>query len=305
MADGKHMAKNGPQAQQSPQDPKPTQEDVRKRGLAKMAMAIAANIAVTLASAVLLIMGLAPFPDNPILGAAAGRIAASVVILLVLVLLGGRSWMGISGKGLAYTFRRAWPLLLVGIVPSVSTFYQALTGSGLPEGFFSSLAVTALLCIAIGVMEEYLFRGIQLNALLAGLGGWRWGVIVSVVISAIMFGRTHVAQESVTGNVAAMQAALKIVQTAMFGVVLSETVMHTRELGSAAVFHALNDFIMMSASVALQGNQTIGSSYINVNQASNVYLAYGIMIAVYLLPTILAFLTIWKEHQTCRGAFME
>ena len=298
---GKHMAGSSQQSNRGQQAP---QADIAKRGWIKLAISLVASLITTVVAAMLLIIGLAPFPDNPILGAAAGRLAAGLVILIVFTLLGGRSWLKVTGSGMAYTFKRAWPLLLVGIVPAGISYFQAATGGGFPADFLPKLALIALLCISIGILEEGLFRGIDLNAFLAGLGGWRWGVLASVIISSIMFGRVHVAQEAITGSDAAMQALLKIVQTGMFGIVLCETCMHTRELGSAIIFHALNDFIMMSVSMGLQSNTGVGN-YINTDQSSSIMIAYGIMIAVYLWPTIQALRAIWSEQQVNRGAFME
>lgn len=301
MAAGKHMADPGKQVNQEQEAP---QADIAKRGWIKFAVSVVASIVATLAAAVLLIVGLAPFPNNPILGAAAGRLASGLVILIIFVLLGGRSWLKVTGSGLAYTFKRAWMLLLIGIVPAGISYYQAITGGGLPADFLPNLALIALLCLSIGILEEGLFRGIDLNGFLAGFGGWRWGVLASVIVSAIMFGRVHVAQEAVTGGEAAMQAFLKIVQTTMFGIVLCETCMHTHELGSAIIFHALNDFIMMSVSMGLQGNTAVGN-YISTDLGTAVMIAYGIMIAVSLWPTIQALRAIWNEQQVNRGAFME
>lgn len=297
----KHMAGSN---QQNDLEQDAPQADIAKRGWIKLAISLVAGFIASMVAAVLLIVGLAPFPNNPILGAAAGRLAAGLVVIIIFTLLGGRSWLKITGSGMAYTFKRAWPLLLIGIVPAGISYFQAATSGGFPADFLPKLALIALLCISIGILEEGLFRGIDLNAFLAGLGGWRWGVLASVIISSIMFGQVHVAQEAVTSSDAAIQALLKIVQAGMFGIVLCETCMHTRELGSAIIFHALNDFIMMSVSMGLQGNTGI-ASYVNTDQSSSIMIAYGIMIAIYLWPTIQALRAIWSEQQVNRGAFME
>ena len=80
MAAGKHMANPG---QQTNQRQGATPADIAKRGWIKFAVSVAASVVATLAAAVLLIVGLAPFPNNPILGAAAGRLASGLVILII------------------------------------------------------------------------------------------------------------------------------------------------------------------------------------------------------------------------------
>ena len=263
MAGGRHMAHADQQDSQVQGAP---QEGIAKRGWVKMAVSVVASIVATMAAVGLLFAGLLPFPDNPILGASVGRIAAGLVVTIIFVLLGGRPWLKITGSGLAYTFRRAWMLLLIGAVPGGFTVFQTAMRGGIPEDFLPTLALVALLCIGIGILEECIFRGIELNGLLAGLGGCRLGVLASVV--------------------------------------LCETCMHTRELGSAVLFHALNDFLMMSVTMGLQGN-TAASSYTNTDLSTAVYAVYGAMIVVSLWPTIQALRHLWSEHQVDRGAFME
>ena len=301
MADAKHMAKPGQRVNSGHED---TRTDIGKRGWKKLAISVVAWFIAVLATAGLLLVGPLPFSDNPILGAAAARFAASLVLIVVLILLGGRSWLRITGSGLVYTFKRAWMLLLIGIVPAGISYFKAATGNGFPADFLPNLGFVALLCIGIGMLEEGLFRGIELNGLLAGLGGWRWGVLAAVFISSIMFGTAHVSQEGITSGAASVQAILKVVQSAMFGIVLCETCMHSRELGSAVIFHALNDFIMLSVSMGLQGTTT-ASSYVCTDQSTQVMIAYGLMIAVSLWPTIQALRALWSEQRVNRGAFME
>lgn len=301
MAGGRHMAHADRQDSQVQGAP---QEGIAKRGWVKMAVSVVASIVATVAAAGLLFAGLLPFPDNPILGASVGRIAAGLVVTIIFVLLGGRSWLKITGSGLAYTFKRAWMLLLIGAVPGGFTIFQTAMRGGIPEDFLPNLALVVLLCIGIGLLEECIFRGIELNGLLAGLSGWRLGVLASVVLSSILFGWTHIGAGNVTDATSAVQAALKIMQSTMFGIVLCETCMHARELGSAVLFHALNDFLMMSVTMGLQGN-TAASSYTNTDLSTAVYVVYGIMIAVSLWPTIQALRRLWSEHQVDHGAFME
>ena len=272
MADAKHMAKPGQRVNSGQED---TRTDIGKRGWKKLAISVAAWFIAVLATAGLLLVGPLPFSDNPVLGAAVARFAASLVLIVVLILLGGRSWLRITGSGLVYTFKRAWMLLLIGIVPAGISYFKAATGNGFPADFLPNLGFVALLCIGIGMLEEGLFRGIELNGLLAGLGGWRWGVLAAVFISSIMF-----------------------------GIVLCETCMHSRELGSAVSFHARNDVTMLGVSMGLQGTTT-ASSYASTEQATQVMIAYGLIIAVSLWPTILALRALWSEQRVNRGAFME
>ncbi len=168
MADAKHMAKPGQRVNSGHED---TRTDIGKRGWKKLAISVVAWFIAVLATAGLLLVGPLPFSDNPILGAAVARFAASLVLIVVLILLGGRSWLRITGSGLVYTFKRAWMLLLIGIVPAGISYFKAATGNGFPADFLPNLGFVALLCIGIGMLEEGLFRGIELNGLLAGLGG--------------------------------------------------------------------------------------------------------------------------------------
>ena len=275
-----------------------------RRGWIKMALAILVDFLATLIQGVAMAISALPFPDDPLLGLAVGHLVAAVIAIVAFLALGGRSWTKVSLHGLAYTFRLAWPLLLLGAVPAARYFFLAVTGDGFPADFLPKLLVTALLCLSIGILEEFTFRWTMLNGLLAGLGRWHWGVLAAVIVSSFFFGRAHIAAGDATDAVTMAQAILKIVQTGMFGIVLCATSMHSREIGSAALFHALNDFLMMSITVALQGGGA-SNSYTSTDNSAAVLAVYALMIAVSLWPTIQALRVIWNEHKTDLGAFME
>ena len=243
---------------------------------------------------------------NEIMQAGVGECIAAVVALLILVLLGGRRWIPFSGADIAYAFRVGWIVLLIGIVTMGISIVQALgAGSPIPSGAGMRLLGVTLLGLGIGFLEEAMYRGIVLGGLLAVLGRSRWGVMAAVILASIVFGYAHVGAADFSTASTTVQAILKIVQTAMFGIIMSDIMLHTRTIGGAAIFHAVNDFLLMAFSAVMSGAAAEGSYTTSEYDLWMVALAYGIMIVVELYPTICSIRRIWGEQSRCTGPLMK
>jgi membrane protease YdiL (CAAX protease family) len=117
-----------------------------------------------------------------------GQVVGTVVLLVVLWRLAWLSTAGVTNLG----NRRLW-LVTAGIL--VFTCWCAAMS------FFGTIAVDlsvdrvmapVLVHTAMaGVMEELLFRGLVLSVLVAAWGGTRRGVVGAVVVSALLFGASH------------------------------------------------------------------------------------------------------------------
>ena len=275
---------------------------VRAGGKFVQAMLVCFAVLPILA-ALFTVVGMRLVSQNPILGTGLGEIAVGLVAVLAFVLLGGKKWLRISGQGLRYGFRLSWPILAGNLAMGVVGIVRALKAGSLPDTLLPSLLGIFVLCVGVGLFEEASYRGVLLNGALAPLGRSHAWVLICVVASSLWFGKVHVGAIQAGDTVAYILAGLKILQAGCFGVIMCAVVLRTREIGGAILLHALFDFMLMSTS-AFMGNSAVNTNYTNSSDGSGAFIAYGILLAIILLPTIWAVRSILQNGEEDHGAFM-
>ncbi len=227
--------------------------------------------------------------------------------LLGMLVLGGVAWLKPSRADVRDALRTGWPILAadaVLLVITTASFFAE--GATVTPDWLPNLALTAFLCLCIGIAEEVLYRGIILNAILAVMGRSHRGTMGAIAIVSVLFGFAHVSIDTDFATpLLAAQAVLKIIQTGLFSVILCGIVLRTHRLGGAALFHGLSDFLLMVPTLVLVGEQ-LSTSYVSTGEegitAIVVYLA---TIALYLPFAISAIRRMRRERTTYRGVFME
>ena len=165
---------------------------------------------------------------------------------LAMAALGGAAWLRPSKDDVKQMFRMGWPIIAADaallLFAGIGLVYE---GASIASGWLPNLAITALLCLCIGIAEEVLYRGILFNAVLAIVGKSHRGTMAGVAIISLL-GLAHV---SLTTDFAspflALQAVLKIVQTGLFSVIMCSVVLRTHRLGGVSLFHGLSDFLLI------------------------------------------------------------
>ncbi len=102
-----------------------------------------------------------------------------------------------------------------------------------------------------------------------------------------------------------IQSLLKIIQTGMLGIVMSEIVMHTKKIGGAAQLHAASDLMLMLTSAPFEGKSVSGVYVDNSETGKLTIVAYLIMIAVYLYPTTVSIKKLWINYDEFYGPFVK
>ena len=279
-----------------------TAQKTKTRAWVMFVLALLIFYFMPILGAAFLLLGPSLTPANPLLGTGLGELVFGLLAVLAMLLLGGKKWLRFSAKGLRFAFRLSWPLLAADaalVVWSVIRMLQTGVGVG---NVFPALLGAFVFCLGIGLFEETDFRGLLLNGLLAPLGKSRTWVLLCVIASSLWFGKVHVGKIDASDTAAFLLAALKILQAGCFGVIMCALVLRTRELGGAFLIHMLHDFMLMSMSV-LSGRQATGS-YTDSSSGAAVFIAYGLLLAVILLPTIWAFRSILRGGDEDHGAFM-
>ncbi|MBP3893066.1 MAG: CPBP family intramembrane metalloprotease [Atopobiaceae bacterium] len=222
-------------------------------------------------------------------------------------LLGASSWTKLSREDVGYAFRFGWWCLAVSLGLMVyDLVYYAIDQTPVVSNWPELLCQCALLCLLIGFCEEYVFRGLILNALLALLGYNHRGVMASVFITSLAFGLAHVdLAADFADPLSAVQAVLKIVQTGMYSILLCTIVLRTHKLQGASLFHAFDDFVLLLPSMVLYGESLDIDYVVEGDSVWPTILNYLIVIALYLPFVIKSLRELHRGQDVYRGAFME
>lgn len=245
--------------------------------------------------------------DNLMLFAMTSQLIAAGSAALGMLLLGGIAWVRPARTDILTAFRTCWPILAADaaiLVFACGSF--VFDGGSVAPDWLSNFVLVAIMCLGIGISEEFLFRGIILNGILAVSGKSHRGTMLAVMITSVLFGWAHVDLSTDLGDpLLATQAVLKIIQTALFSIIMCSIVLRTRRLGGASLIHGLSNYLLMIPSVVLAG-EGLSINYVSSGDAGvEAIITYVVVIAFYLPFAIKGLRQLHRERVTCRGAFME
>ncbi len=228
-------------------------------------------------------------------------------MVLGMLVLGGIAWIRPSREDIRVTFRTYWPIIAadVAIVLFACGEY-IIEGASVSPNWLPNLAITLVLCLGIGIAEEFLFRGIILNGILAVSGKSHRGTMIAVAITSLLFGLVHVSLSTDFAEpLLAVQAVLKIVQTALFSICMCSIVLRTHRLGGVSLLHGLTDFLLLVPSLALAG-ESLTVNYVHSGEDGMMSIVvYLVIIAFYLPFAIKALRQMHRERVAYRGVFFE
>ena len=124
-----------------------------------------------------------------------GTLSATIYVLLIAWRFGWLRVAGITSLGNWQT----WVVTLAALVYIVLALWFAFFGDiSFNTSLFSSMEAQSILVrqIVVGLVEEILFRGLILYALVRVWGGTRRGLVASILLSAFLFGIMHLLQAS-------------------------------------------------------------------------------------------------------------
>ena len=276
--------------------------------LSKLVLSMLAFVAITVAEIVafLLVLALNISDDSlwvQILPECFGAAAA----LACVIALGGRSLLSSSRKDIAYTFRFGWWCMAISVALAVYEQYSYVAeGTVIDPGWQTRLVECAIFCLAIGFLEELMFRGLFFNGLLSAMGDTHKGVFRAVIITSVAFGMAHVDYTTdFVDALSAVQALLKIVQTGEYSILLCVIMLQTREVVGVSLFHGLDDFVIIAPGIALY-HESADIDYVSTGEdAIPVIIYYLVIIALYLPFVIKSLRVLRKSQVVWQGAFMD
>ncbi|NUR69525.1 MAG: CPBP family intramembrane metalloprotease [Hamadaea sp.] len=166
----------------------------------------------------------------PALGPTLINLLAAVVPIGVAVISG---WWGAAGFGWRVP-RRAWWYALPVLVACGAYAVSPLAGDA------AALTSTAVMCLAIGVSEESLSRGVN-QMMLARLGRFRAAVWV-----AVLFGLGHALSAAWFGR-DLDDTVMQVISTTAFGFCFAALRFHLGVIWPLVLLHALDDFLQLTS----------------------------------------------------------
>lgn len=180
-----------------------------------------------------------------------GTLAATALLLLLAWRLGWLPCLGLTRLG----GRRIWLLTLA----IVLYFYIAYR-----YAFFGTLATDVGLLIrlpdtynaflrqmVVGFVEETLFRGFLLYALVRVWGNTRRGLLAAATLPALLFGSLHILQLASGNELAGV--LLTIVLAALSGIWMGALVLRGGSLWPAVIIHAWTNMVVNIGALAVPG----------------------------------------------------
>jgi membrane protease YdiL (CAAX protease family) len=187
-----------------------------------------------------------------------GQLVATIGFLLLLWGLGWLAPAGITRLG----NRRIWLITLLILV---------YTGMSALLAFFGALRVDLSLnpgtgpvllhTMLAGVMEEILFRGLILYALVSRWGGTRRGTVSAVLVSAFLFGVLHFF--NLLGGPADI-TALQVTEAAASGILYGALVLTAGSVWPAVILHSLINLLVNIAVLNEPGFSVTPAQYLTL-----------------------------------------
>lgn len=167
-------------------------------------------------------------------GQAIGRLIATACLAIVLQRFGWLAAAGFTRLGGA----RAWLPVLLPIVYGIAANLYAYFGDFRFDVSDPALALLVTLnAMTVGLVEETAYRSLVLYAFVRRWGGSRRGILASVLLSALIFGASHMIW-AVMGKEVPL-AALQSLGAFLSGIAYAGLVLYGGSVWPAVVWHGL------------------------------------------------------------------
>ena len=249
-----------------------------------------------------------PYSNDDYTGILA-RFGLGAVLVGIMYLMGAKESLKIFKKGLGFSLRTGLYYLIIALIVAVGTIIAGIQqNNGIPDNLVMLEISNFVLCLTVGIFEESMFRGVMLHGILRKTGKTFKGLWVAVIISSLLFGAIHVDNYIFGGSydlAGIIQTIGKILQSGIFGVLLSATYLKTKNFWAIAIVHALNDFCAFQGSVFKVQNAVVGGSYVHTGDtAGMMVIAYGVM-TLFFLPALIKAIKMLKKTKLPEYGFFK
>lgn len=274
-------------------------------GWGKLWAAIGLAFAVSFVQILGLVLGMLSRSDTAMFAAA--ELVGGIAAMLFVLALGGKKLATPSLDGIGETWRIIrWIFITDAVIALIEIIGTIQSGEfALASDWFLRTLLVLILCVGVGVYEEFTFRGLIFNGLLSRMGVTNKGMFWAIIISSLIFGLMHVDPFNMNWADPSqlLQALLKIVQTGIFGFAAAVAVLRTRNIWPIALFHCLNDFILMLMYNGLMENPISTEYVLSGDEGLTVIAVYLVLIVAYVPALVASVRALKQHHAPDRGQF--
>jgi membrane protease YdiL (CAAX protease family) len=201
-----------------------------------IAFALLITFAVLLLSIAAFMLGMA-LPTGiyrPHIGQILGGLTSTLIFVFILLRFG---WLTAAGFTW-FAGGRSWlPILLLLVYAMIAAIYAYFGDFRFDLSRPKLAGVVAVNQMTVGLVEETAFRGLVMYAFVRIWGDSNWGLVGSVLLSAVFFGAAHLVW-LVFGN-PPLQTVLKSLSAFEGGICYGTFVLASGSIWPAVVFHGL------------------------------------------------------------------
>ena len=216
-------------------------------------------------------------------------ISEIVLLIFALVMLAVRKRLNIlkpQGKSIIYGIKRGIPIFVVSLISLMSS----VTGIMGEELNVPNLISLIILAVTIGMAEEFFFRGFIQGEIVDAYGKTRKQVIISVVVSGVIFGLVHLTNALSGQDI--ITTLMQVLQASSLGILLGSIYFITKNIWSVVFLHAFYDFAIMLGEVNSY-KDCINSTDISTVMLIFTLVASLVYVVIYLVG---AYLNLQKRH---------
>ena len=216
-------------------------------------------------------------------------ISEIVILLFALVMLYLRKRLNIlkpHGKSIIYGIKRGIPIFVVSLI----SLLGSLIGISGEELNIPNLISLIILAITIGMAEEFFFRGFIQEEIVEVYGKTRKQVIISIIISGVIFGLVHLS--NVLSNQDVITTIMQVLQASSLGILLGSIYFITKNIWTVVFLHSFYDFSI------LLGEVNSYKDCINNPEVSSIMLLFTVIgtVVYSIIYLVGAYLNLQKRH---------
>ena len=174
-------------------------------------------------------------------------ISEIVIILFALLVISIRKlWPEIKFKKESFLkgIKRGMPVLVIALIMLIVNGGELLIDRHLNIPNFISLIIAS---IAIGIAEEFIFRGWLQNEVMDRFGEGKKGALITILMSGLLFGLFHII--NVFSGQDLFTSLMQVIQTSAIGILFCSVYFASRNIWSLVFLHSFYDFSVLLSEV--------------------------------------------------------
>ena len=174
-------------------------------------------------------------------------ISEIIIVLFAIIIISVRKlWPQIRSKkeNFIVGIKRGMPILVISVIMLLVNGGELIIDGNLNIPNFISLV---LVSIAIGVAEEFIFRGWLQNEVMDRFGEGKKGALITILISGLLFGLFHLVN-ALSGQ-DLFTSFMQVIQTSAIGILFCSVYYASRNIWSLVFLHSFYDFSVLLGEV--------------------------------------------------------